>query len=180
MTRFWIVRNISVWLFKSKIWNWNLQWTLIVRVVHGDTTIKPYKCDAPECSYSAHNRSYLENHKKTHWENKEYVCQICNEIFPASRRSENNYVNHYRLAHNKENPPEFMNKKKYLCSECPRSFFKETSFQSHVSYHKRISLGHKVVKKAILKPYECRICEVTILGRLNYVSHCKTSIVEIS
>ena len=67
-----------------------------------------------------------------------------------------------------------MNKKKYLCSECPRSFFKETSFQSHVSYHKRISLGHKVVKKAILKPYECRICEVTLLGRLNYVSHCKT------
>ena len=71
-----------------------------------------------------------------------------------SKFSERHYIKHYRTAHN-DIPPEFIDKKQYLCSECPEIYFNKESFNTHIWKHKETS-------KLPAKQFDCkryRVCE---------------------
>ena len=63
-------------------------------------------------------------------------------------------------------PPEFVDKNKYLCSECPAIFFSKESLNAHVHKHRENSLQ-------TYKQFECKKCQLTISGKKNYASHCE-------
>ena len=75
-----------------------------------------------------------------------------------------NYQN-FRTEHN-DIPPEFVDKKKYLCSECPEIYFNKGNFNTHVFNHKEWS-------KQKMKQYTCKTCQMTISGWKNYTTHAK-------
>ena len=112
-----------------------------VLVMHGDRTYKPFKCDQDQCSYATNSKGNLDLHrarcleKGLHKDVKEYICQACKRIFPANKRAEYDYVKHCRTAHN-DIPPEFMDRKQYLCSECPEIYFNKESFNTHIWKHR--------------------------------------------
>ena len=56
-------------------------------------------------------------------------------------------------------PPEFSEKKKYLCSECPDIYFDKHKLRMHINNHKR-----EYTSK--LNQYECKQCDITITGRV--------------
>ena len=65
-----------------------------------------------------------------------------------SKFSERHYIKHYRTAHN-DIPPEFIDKKQYLCSECPEIYFNKESFNTHIWKHKETS-------KLPAKQFDCK------------------------
>ena len=104
---------------------------------------------------------------------KDYACQECHETFPASRFAETNYIKHYRTLHNGI-PPDFMDKKQYMCAHCPEIFFNIQKFKSHEAKHHGLwKPGNK------LKQYTCKKCEETFSGKRNYIAHCEKAHNEI-
>ena len=139
--------------------------------IHGDKSIKPFKCDQENCAYVTNTKSNLDLHRARciekgsgGRERKNYVCHICKQRFPATKRSEYEYIKHYRVSHDNI-PPEFMDRKQYLCSECPEIYFNKESFKNHEWKHKEDNKN--------LKKYTCKKCEMTFVGKQNYVLHCE-------
>ena len=95
-------------------------------------------------------------------ERETFACKICNLPFQENFHSVHGYVTHYRTEHN-DIPPEFVDKEKFLCSECPEIYFSKSNFKVHVRKH----------KEKEIKEYLCQKCDVKISGQKNYVSHCK-------
>ena len=136
--------------------------------VHTDKPIELFKCDQPNCSFSAKRKSNLHLHKARCQTKKDYACKICSKLFPLSHiHSESQYIKHYKAEHN-DIPPEFKDKEQFLCSECPETFFNKIVFNTHVWNHKNSS-----EKLNLMKKFECKTCQTTIFGRKNYVEHCK-------
>ena len=73
----------------------------------------------------------------------------------------------YRNIHNSI-PPEFVDKKQYLCSHCPEIYFNEGSLKNHIQKKH----GKNSVKQ-YPKEFECKKCEITLFGRKEYYSHCE-------
>ena len=92
-----------------------------------------------------------------------YHCKVCNESFPASKFSENFYLKHYKNSHNKL-PPEFEDKEKFLCQQCPEFFFKPLQLSIHTSKF------HGSGKKQ-LKEVSCKKCSFTCVGHRQYSEH---------
>ena len=136
------------------------------------SNVKPWKCDRPGCSFSANQKCNLDVHKERCQEKKDYTCELCKRVFPKSNKHyESQYIKHYKAEHN-DIPPEFKDKKQYLCSECPESFFNKNVFNAHVwSNHTNSSANSN--PQNLMKKFECKTCQTTIFGRKNYVAHCK-------
>jgi len=132
--------------------------------------IKPFKCNQPNCSFSAKRKCNLDAHEASvHKQKVDYSCKICSKLFPSSNaHNESQYIKHYKAEHEGV-PPEFKDKEQYLCSECPATFFKKSNFYIHKSIkHKNASK-----KLGIMKKFECKTCNMTLIGRSSYVEHCK-------
>ena len=132
-------------------------------------SIKPFKCNQPNCSYSSNQKSNLALHLASCQKDKgNYTCKICKKIYLSSNRFyESQYIKHYKAEHN-DVPPEFKDKEQYLCSECPEAFFNKNAFNCHVKRK------HKNNKPSnLMKKFECNTCQSTFIGRENYVAHCK-------
>ena len=136
---------------------------------------KRFKCDQPNCSFSTTQNYNLDAHKKICQVSKkkeDYICKICRKIFPSSHLLfESQYIKHYKAEHN-DIPPEFKDKEQYLCSECPEVYFNKNKFNAHV-WKKHTVTSAKSNKQNLLKKIECSKCQITVIGRKNYVAHCK-------
>ena len=134
---------------------------------------KRFKCDL--CPFSTTQNYNLDAHKKICRVNKkkeDYICKICREIFPSSNLLfESQYIKHYKAEHN-DIPPEFKDKEQYLCSECPEVYFSKNKFNAHV-WKKHTITSAPSNKKNLLQKIECSTCQITVIGRKNYVAHCK-------
>ena len=147
-----------------------------VEDIHGNRDFKPFKCDHPNCSFSTIRKENLKRHIEMHliWGNNKkktaenyttYVCKICQQNFPASKQSESTYIRHYRTEHSSA-PPEFVDKEKYICAQCPEIYYNKLSLQQHLSRHNQDN-------RSKVKQFECKICKLSIFGRKNYTFHCK-------
>ena len=143
-----------------------------IDVMHSgiDKSVSPFKCNI--CSFATTQKRYLSEHNRIrHGPDKigqigpttydGYCCHICKESFLPSKFAERSYVQHYRSAHHSI-PPEFEDKEKFICEQCPEIFFKDTKLKHHIkSIH-----GTK-------NQFTCEKCKESFFGRRNYAQHCQ-------
>lgn len=89
-------------------------------------------CDI--CSKTFKSKKYLNTHMKTHENQKQIVCKVCNAVFTDRALM----TDHITKAHPDEKP--------YLCSECGLRFIRNDYLVVHMRRH----LG--------IKPYKCKFC----------------------
>ena len=143
-----------------------------INVMHGavDKSALTFICEI--CPFKTTQKRYLNEHKRTrHGPDKvgekieNYTCQICSEIFPYSKFAERSYIQHYRSVHDTE-CPEYEDKEKFLCEQCPAIFFNKQSLKHHI-------LKSHVNGSKISKQTTCEKCKITFSGRRSYAAHCK-------
>ena len=100
-----------------------------IDVMHGgsEKSVLSFMCDI--CPFKTTQKRYLNEHKRKRHDPdrieekiEDYTCQICSEVFPYTRWAQRSYIQHYRTAHDTV-PPEYENKEKFLCEQCPLIFF---------------------------------------------------------
>eukprot|EP01084_Bolivina_argentea_P275585 470026_1 len=98
------------------------------------TTHYPATFPCEYCTYVGKNNSALENHIRTHTNQRPFVCDICNDRFTVKC----NLTSHI---HNKHE-----NKRQYQCHHCSRSFNSKYRLKEHLNTH----TGET--------PHKCRHC----------------------
>ena len=79
-------------------------------------------------------KSYFRNHKRTHLEEKLFLCKLCNKRFTQKAN-----MTVHNLTHTGERP--------YSCSQCGKSFSRSQTLKMHQNIH----TGEK--------PFKCTLCD---------------------
>ena len=64
-----------------------------------EATGHPLTCDWPECDYQSTNPHLLKNHRKVHWDQRNYKCEECGKLFKTQR-----YLSFHVRIHTDEKP----------------------------------------------------------------------------
>ena len=102
--------------------------------LHGNKHgIKPYKCD--QCPKAYYTEKILDDHKRTHTNERPFKCSICNASFTSS-----SLLRNHSLCHSSY---------KYPCKICGKVFKRKEHLRSHMAFH------------SDARPYKCPLCDNT-------------------
>lgn len=107
---------------------------------------RPFKCDAPTCTFQAAKLAYLTDHRHIHSDVKGFICSKCGRTFSQAGGLHSHVKSCYQM-------------QGYLCDLCGQTFNHLGSMKSH----RRIHLGEK--------PHACTDCGARFSDHRNLRRH---------
>ncbi|RZF34556.1 hypothetical protein LSTR_LSTR017618 [Laodelphax striatellus] len=130
-------RFFSKWNMKLHMW------------VHGPRSSMPFKCDVKSCKASFVRESDLQDHLRSHKNQRQYSCNYCGRQFLRRFSC---------LRHTREHEQV----KKHECKVCGKKFHRSYYLTEHMRTHTG------------LKPFTCHICSKQTATKTNHNKHMKT------